>query len=119
VITLKENYFRIKLGNDLERHSRKTKQKIWRSASEDILTSRKNRPEVNVGEISRNSKEGSRILIPGKVLGTGRIDHKVTVGAYSFSKFARVKITSQGGSCLSIRDFVDSSPSVKDVVLLG
>ncbi len=116
---MKENEYRIKLGADLQRHSRKSKQKIWEKASEDVLSSRKNRPEVNVGEISRNSKEGSRVLVTGKVLGLGKIDHKVTVGAYAFSKDAREKIESSGGACLSLREFVDSSTSVKDVLMLG
>lgn len=72
-----------------------------------------------MGRISRNSKDGSRVLIPGKVLGSGNIDHKVTVGAYSFSKDAKVKIKLSGGSCLNIREFLDSSSTVKDVLLLG
>ena len=116
---MKENEFRLKLGFDLHRHSRRTKQRIWNTASEEILASRKNRPIVNVSQISRNSKDGSRVLVPGKVLGVGKIDHKVTVGAYSFSKDARQKITSSGGTCLNIRDFANSSTSVKDVLLLG
>ena len=119
MITLKENEFRLKLGFDLQSHSRKTKQKIWFAASEEILSSRKNRPQVNVGLISRNSKEGSRVLVPGKVLGSGKIDHRVTVGAYSFSKEAKKKITSSGGTCLDIREFENSLTSVKDVLLLG
>jgi large subunit ribosomal protein L18e len=119
MITLKENKFRLKLGYDLAKRSKKTKQPVWKSASNQILASRKNRPEVNVGSISRNTKEGSRVVVPGKVLGTGDIDHKVTIGAYSFSKEARDKISSAGGACLSLREFADSSPTVKDVVYLG
>jgi large subunit ribosomal protein L18e len=116
---MKENQFRLKLGYELRKQSRTSRQAIWKTASEEILASRKNRPEVNVGVISRNSKEGSRVLVPGKVLGIGKIDHKVTVGAYSYSKDAKTKINSAGGACLSIREFIDSSSSVKDVLLLG
>jgi len=116
---MKENEFRLKLGFDLERHSKKSKQKIWSDASEAVLTSRKNRPEVNVSDISRNSKDGSKIIVPGKVLGLGAIDHKVIIGAFSFSKDARAKIKASGGSCLSVREFMDSNASVKDVLLLG
>jgi large subunit ribosomal protein L18e len=116
---LKENHFRLKLGYDLKKQSRKSKQAIWGTAAEELLASRKNRPEVNVGVISRNSEEGSRILVPGKVLGVGKIDHKVTVGAYAFSRDARTKIKSAGGSCLSLREFMNASSSVKDVLLLG
>jgi large subunit ribosomal protein L18e len=116
---MKENEMRLKLGAQLEMHAKKSKQDIWRGVSEAVLASRKNRPTVNIRQISKNSKEGSKVLIPGKVLGLGSIDHKVTVGAYSFSKDARTKITASGGSCLSIREFMESNASVKDVLLIG
>jgi large subunit ribosomal protein L18e len=116
---MKQNDLRLKLGYRLEKHSKKSKQQIWKDASEAVLASRKNRPSVNIAEISRNSKEGTKILVPGKVLGLGFIDHKVTVAAYSFSKDARAKISASGGTCVSINDFMDSTPVVKDVVLLG
>jgi len=116
---MKENDLRLKLGYRLERHSKKSKQKIWKDASEAVLASRKNRPKVNVASISRNSKEGAKVLVPGKVLGLGTIDHKVTVAAYSFSRDARAKITASGGTCVEISEFMESTPSVKDVVLLG
>jgi len=116
---MRENQLRLNLGSELDRNYRKSKQKIWKSASKDILASRKNRPKVNVSDISRNTKEGSRVLVPGKVLGIGKIDHKVTVGAFSFSDDARKKIAAIGGSCLNISEFMKFSSSVKDVVLLG
>ncbi len=116
---MKENDIRLKLGYQLEKHSKKSKQEIWRDASEAVLASRKNRPSVNVSHISRNTKEGAKVLVPGKVLGLGSINHKVTIAAYAFSKDARAKITASGGKCVDIHEFMDSTPSVKDVVLLG
>jgi large subunit ribosomal protein L18e len=116
---MKQNDLRLKLGYRLEKHSKKSKQRIWKDASEAVLASRKNRPAVNIAQISRNSKEGAKILVPGKVLGLGSINHKVTVAAYSFSKDARAKIAASGGMCVSINEFMESTPSAKDVVLLG
>src|SRR5438445_12025652 len=116
---MKQNDIRLKLGYQLEKHSKKSKQELWRDASEAVLASRKNRPTVNLSHISRNSKEGSKVLVPGKVLGLGSIDHKVTVAAYAFSRDARAKIVASGGTCVDIHQFMDSTPSVKDVVLLG
>ena len=114
-----QNDLRVKLGYRLEKHSKKSKQRIWKDASRAVLASRKNRPVVNIASISRNSKEGAKVLVPGKVLGLGTINHKVIVAAYSFSKDARAKIAASGGSCVDINEFMDSISSVKDVVLLG
>jgi large subunit ribosomal protein L18e len=114
-----EDKLRVKLGYELERHSKKTKQKIWKNLSETLLSSRKNRPAVNVAVIARNSKAGSRVVVPGKVLGAGTISHGVTVAAYSFSQSARTKIMSSGGKCLGLGEFMRSTADAKDVVILG
>lgn len=110
---------RLKLGNELERLSKKKDQKIWKTASEFLLSSRKNRPSVNVADIARNSKTGSRVVVPGKVLGAGSIEHNVTVAAFAFSESAKTKIVGAGGKCMSLSDFMNSTTDVKDVVLLG
>ena len=116
---MKQNSTRIRLGESLSKHSKSTRQALWKSASAAVLSSRKNRPEVNVSSISKNSKDGSRVVVPGKVLGSGTIDHKVTVAAYSFSHSAREKIKASGGECVGLSDFMQNAKEVKDVVLLG
>jgi large subunit ribosomal protein L18e len=114
-----EDRLRLKLGHDLEKHSKQTKQKIWKDLSETLLSSRKNRPAVNVAEIARNSRAGSRVVVPGKVLGAGSISHGVTVAAYSFSQSAKTKIVRSGGKCLGLADFMKMATDAKDVVILG
>ncbi|MHB8566642.1 MAG: 50S ribosomal protein L18e [Nitrososphaerales archaeon] len=116
---MKQNSTRIRLGGALQKHSKGTKQALWRRASEAVLASRKNRPEVNLSSISKNSKEGSKIVVPGKVLGSGTINHKVTVAAISFSGGAKAKILAAGGQCLLLSDFMQSEKSVEGVLILG
>ena len=103
----------------MEKQYRKSKQNIWKSISEKLLASRKNRVTVNVADISRNSKDGSNVVVPGKVLGAGVIDHKVTVAAFSFSLGAREKIKAAGGKCIEIGEFAKNATKVKDVLILG
>jgi large subunit ribosomal protein L18e len=116
---LKDNITRLKLAHSLTNRSKKSKQPIWQVAARKIAGPRQNRSLVNVAEISRNTKDGSSVLVPGKVLGGGEIDHKVTVGAYSFSEGARSKITKSGGTCFNLKDFMNERESVKDVIILG
>jgi large subunit ribosomal protein L18e len=47
---------------------------------------------VNIGRIARETKEGDKIIIPGKVLGSGDIKHKITIAAVSFSSDAKSKL---------------------------
>jgi large subunit ribosomal protein L18e len=74
---------------------------------------------VNVGKISRLTKEDDLVMVPGKVLGGGIISHKVIVGAYSFSEKGSWKIQKAGGSPLSLREFVEKFPDGKGVILIG
>jgi large subunit ribosomal protein L18e len=106
------------MAHTLSKHSKQNNQPIWEAISQKLDGSRQNRSLVNVGEISRNTKEGSKVLVAGKVLGGGRIDHKVIVGAYSFSQGARSKISRSGGKCLNLNDFMADQKSVKEVILL-
>lgn len=119
MIAMKSNNIRLTLGRDLEKRSRESDQRIWKDVSERILASRKNRASVNIAEISRNSKDGARVLVAGKVLGAGSIEHKVTVAAFSFSEDARTKIMAAGGNCFDIGQFMKDAKSVKDVLVLG
>ena len=48
-------------------------------------------------------RQDSPLFVPGKVLGTGPLDKKLVVGAFSFSSSARKKIESAGGEALDDR----------------
>lgn len=102
----------------LERAGKEEKAPIWRSASKLLGRSAATKVEVSVGRISRLASEGEVLLVPGKVLGTGRIEKKVTVGAFSFSASARSKIVASGGSVMSMDRFVKAYPKGSGVKLV-
>ena len=116
---MKSNALRLKLAYSLRKQSKVKKEKIWKDVSQKLLASRKNRMAVNIAEIARNTSEGSRVLIAGKVLGGGEMGHKVTVAAFSFSGSAREKIISSGGKCMSLQEFMEAKTGSKGVVVLG
>jgi len=116
---MKQNSTRTRLGKALAKHAKETGKGLWKDASEAVLASRKNRPIVSIDVISKNSEEGAKVVVPGKVLASGSIDHKVTVAALSFSERARKKIIDSGGQCMNLSDFMESSKDVKWVLFLG
>lgn len=97
---------------------RKNKSKIWELAAEHLSRPRRRRVILDVSHLSRLSKPGAIILIPGKVLGGGSIKHPITVGAFQFSQTAKVKIESAGGKCLPVEDFVAKYPKGSSVQIL-
>jgi large subunit ribosomal protein L18e len=65
---------------------------------------------VNISKINRHTAEDDVLLIPGKVLGAGLLDHCVTVAALTFSESAVEKITEAGGKCLSLEEIMEANP---------
>lgn len=102
----------------LEKAGRKQKAPIWDEASSLLSNPGKTKVEVNLGRISRLAEEGAALFVPGKVLGTGVIDRKVTVGAFAFSEGARSKIEASGGSALTVEQFVKKFPKGSGVRLV-
>jgi large subunit ribosomal protein L18e len=90
----------------LERASKAKKAPIWSEASRLLAAPTSLRVEVNVGRISRLAGKDSALFVPGKVLGTGSVDKKLVVGAFSFSASAKKKIVSNGGSAMTVEQFL-------------
>ena len=102
----------------LERAGKKGKAPIWSVASKMLSNPAVNRVEVNLSRISRVAKSGHPLFVPGKVLGTGLIDKKVIIGAFSFSSTAKSKIEGSGGSALSVEEFLRKFPKGSGVKLV-
>ena len=106
----------------LEKLGKASKEKnkpFWSNVLEVISSSNSRRPVVNVGKISQLTKENDVVLIPGKILGDGFVDHAVTVGALFMSKSAGKKIMTAGGSVLSLVEFVEKYPDGSGVIIIG
>ena len=102
----------------LERAGKKQKAAIWTEASSLLSSPESIRVEVNLSRISRIAGDGEAIFVPGKVLGTGVIERKVTVGAFAFSDSAKTKIEASGGSALTIGEFLKKYPKGSGVRLV-
>ena len=106
-ITGPSNYYVRKLIRDLW----KTKIKIWRKLSRKLSGPRKNRISANLYRINKKTKENDIIVIPGKVLGIGDLDHNLTIACLDCSGSAKKKIESSGSKLISIEELLDINPS--------
>ena len=98
---------------------KKSKAPIWLKLGEMLERSRSRRVEVNLSKIAKHTQNGSVVVVPGKVLGSGTIDHKVTLCAFSLSQNAAKKIIDAGGKILSIKEFVEKFPGGSKVTIIG
>lgn len=83
---------------------------MWKRIASDLAKSSRRQRVVNLSRISRNSKEGETIIVPGKVLGSGELSHKVTVVAASFSDSAVAKLKEQKCVMMTLDEFLTKNP---------
>ncbi len=109
----------LELITGLKNQSREKGVALWRDIALRLESPRRNYPEVNLSRINRYTKEKDLILVPGKVLGSGELEHKLTVAALSFSGSARSKIVGAGGACLTIAELMKENPQGAGVRIMG
>lgn len=109
----------LKLIRYLRKKSRENRVGIWRDVANKLSRSRKRRIKVNVSHLNRHAKGRETVVVPGKVLGAGRIDHPVVVAAFTFSEQAKLKILKAKGKCLAIPDLIKKNPKGANVRIFG
>jgi large subunit ribosomal protein L18e len=98
---------------------KKNKAPIWRALQDELAGSRANRREINVRRLAEITKADEVVVVPGKVLGTGNLGHKLTVCAFSISETAAKKIVESGGKVMAFDDLTNDYPDGKGVRIIG
>lgn len=111
----KTNNLLIELVEELKKTGTSKKAAIWKTVAEELLKPTRRMREVNLNKINRVTKENDTIVVPGKVLGSGNLDHKVNVYAFNFSESAKQKL----GSSLSIQELLKKNPKGSGVRIIG
>lgn len=87
---------------------------VWRAVAENLGKVNRRRTEVNVSDIERAAEEDGTVVVPGKVLGSGRLSKNVTVAAFQASQSAKQKIN-DSGEFMFIEELVDENPEGEGV----
>ncbi len=106
------------LVSDLKKLSIDKKVNIWKRVAEDLEKPTRSRRIVNIYKLSKNTKDGDFIVVPGKVLGTGDLEHSVNVAAFGFSDDALKKINAKG-KALTIVELMKKNPEGKNLKIIG
>lgn len=107
------------LINKLKIVGKKNNIPLWLTIAELLERPRSKRAEVNIYKLAKYTHEGSKVIVPGKVLGVGDINHKIILASLSISKTAAEKIKKSGGIIMSIEEMVDKFPDGKEVIIIG
>lgn len=71
-----------------------------------LAVPRRQRTSVNLYKIDKCTKEGENVIVPGKVLSIGSLNHKVNIAAMEYSKGAMEAIKKSGGSTKSFPEML-------------
>jgi large subunit ribosomal protein L18e len=104
---------------DLKQASKKNEAPIWSRLAALALKPSSSRRVVNLTRINKTTKENDILFVPGKVLGTGNISHKITLSSFSMSATAANKIIQTGGNIMTYSDMIKKYPTGKGVIIFG
>ncbi len=107
------------LIEDLKKKSVEQKVNLWGKLASDLERPTRKRRIVNLSKINRYTKENETIVVPGKVLGSGALDHKLTISAYQFSDSAIEKISKVGAKIIPLNELLKESPKGKSIRIIG
>ena len=110
---------REKLALEMKKTALDNDSRFWGDVAKRIRKSKDNLVEVNVGKISRFSSMDDTVVVPGIVLGSGRIEEPVKVAALYFSKAARTKIEEAGGKAITLRELMSENSKGTKIKIIG
>lgn len=91
---------------------------IYRRLSEMVNFAERKRRVINVDQLDRLVKDGDVVVFPAKVLGSGIMTKKITIGALAFSSEAKRKIIAAGGEAITLAELWEKHPKGTNVRLL-
>jgi len=85
---------------------------LFKRISELVSLPKRKRIAVNVDKLDKLTKEGEFVIIPGKVLASGRISHSLSICAVDYSKGALQKLKAANCKIISIEEMLKSKPRI-------
>ena len=102
----------------LRKVAKENNARIWLAIADILERPRRKRVIVNLSKINRLTKKNDTIVVPGKVLGGGELDHPVKIAAFAFSESAKKKILATGGQFLTIYELINENPKGSNVRII-
>jgi len=78
-----------------------------------LLIPTRKQGRINLNEL--NNIEENKVIVPGKVLGEGEINKKISVFALSFSEQAKEKLKKAGCEFKTINEEIKNNPELKGI----
>jgi len=106
---------------ELKRYGQKHKNRVWKTLAKKLERPRRIRVSVNLWNLSKLAirNKGKTLVVPGKVLGTGKLEKNIKIAGLEFSEKAREKIKAEKGIAITLMELMDEKPKAKELVIVG
>ncbi|MCL1966088.1 MAG: 50S ribosomal protein L18e [Candidatus Bathyarchaeota archaeon] len=108
----------IQLIKQLKKESREKSAPIWLAVAKQLAQPRSNRVAVNLSNINRNTKRDDIVVVPGKILGTGSLNHPITIAAFSISGLAKAKLDAIKAKYVTIPELIADNPKGSNIKII-
>jgi large subunit ribosomal protein L18e len=115
----KTNTHLVSLIQELKKKAIETDVPLFKRLASDLEKPIRHSRVVNLTRINKYTKENEVIVVPGKVLGTGDLDHTLTIAAYKFSTSAIEKINGSKSKAISINELMNGDIKGKKIRIIG
>lgn len=79
---------------------------FWANVASILVRPRRQNITISLQKLDKKTKDGEVIVVPGKVLATGELTKKITIGAFSFS--GSVKAKAKNAKMLSLEQMAET-----------
>jgi len=107
------------LIHELKKRSSEQNVNLWKRVACDLERPTRQRRAVNLSRLNRHTKENDIVVVPGKVLGSGFLNHKLTISAFQFSDQAKDKLEKSGTQIMPLLELSKEKPNGKKIRIIG
>ena len=108
----------IELIGSLRKQSKEKNAPIWFDVADYLAKTRSQRVVINLSNINRNTEKGDIVVVPGKILASGALDHPVTIAAFEISQPAIAKIEAAKAKYITINELMAKNPEGSKVKII-
>jgi large subunit ribosomal protein L18e len=94
------------------------KNPAWIEAARILSGPRKLRIDLNLDQINKETKDGEKVVVLGKVLSQGKIEKKIKIIALAFSERAKEKILKENCEFSTIIEEIKRNPNAEKLRFL-
>src|SRR3989338_10515454 len=95
-----------KLIKELKKNAIEKKVKLWKRIATELEKPKRQKRQVNLYVIDKNTNEGETALVPGKILSIGNITKKISISSLNISKLALDKINKANAKYIPLAELL-------------